>query len=299
MELYMKLGLREISSIINTMAKYKVDGIEFANGSFELNGIKYDYLLDDNNLILKSSDGRSMNIIIDADTKEFKDYLNRPIKVVSHEVNINYYLPNGDTINLNNSLGLEEGYRGFDGVQRHDLISGMRNSLVGKDGKVKSSFSINLDTVYLDDEHKKYSFGVDGISYDNKVVSLDGNELLAINANKLDDINEMKTFSGSREKFILSRIIHADRDLHPITKRIIEEETFKKIDRIEKEAEEIRSFDADEVKKLRKVISMRNDMMKNFNKNVFVEKELSELEKHFNKEYSKQKDIKIKKYTRI
>ena len=299
MELYIKLGLKEIASLVNTMAKYKENGIEYANGSFELNGIKYDYLFDDNNLMLKSSDGKSMNIIINADTKEFKDYLNRNIRVVSHEVDINYYLPNGEIINLNNSLGLNEGYRGFDGVQRHDLISGMRNSLIGKDGKVKSSFSINLDTVYLDDEHKKYSFGVDGISYDNKVVSLDGNKLLVINDNKLDEINELSSFNGTKEKFVLSRIIHADRDLHPITKRIIEDETFKKIDRIEKEAEAVRSFDEDEVKKIRKVISMRNDMMKNFDKNVFEEKELGELEKHFNKEYSKQKDTKIKKYSRI
>lgn len=299
MELFTKLGIKEIAGIIDTMAKYKMDGTRFTKDSFELDGIKYDYLLDDNNLVVKSSDGRSMNIIINAETKEFKynNYTNA--KVLTSELNINYYMPTGDVINLykDNIAVREEGYKGFEGIPRHEIIHGMKTFLIGKDGKAKSRFNLELNEVYLDDEYKTYNFGPDGISFDNRLVTLDGKELLVINNQKIKDLDEMVSFNGAKEKFILSRIIHSDRDLHPYTKRIIEDETFKKIDIKNKEVEDVKKFYDEDARKLRKVIAMRNEMIDNVEKYTYKEKEIEALDKSFRDNYKKDKDIKIKKYT--
>ena len=285
MELFVKLGLKEVAGIVSTMAECKENGVEFSKGSFSNRGTKYEYLLDDNNLIIRSSDGRSMNIIINAEEKEFVDYRNRKTRVLNHEVNLFYYMPDGKIINLNKEVGLQEGYKGFYGIPRDEIYHGAKVFLLNKDGEIDARYSVSLDTVYLDDKHKKYEFGKDGISYGNKTVSLDGDELLVMNNRKVENVNELMSYDGSKEKFVLARLMHSDRDVHPITKKIIEEDTFKKIDAKHAEIEEIKEFYDKGIYEVRNAIGLRNSMMNYVEKYTFGEDELGLLEAKFRKDY--------------
>lgn len=213
MELFIDLGLKEIASIIQILGESTdlEDFIETVN----VNGNDIRIIKDDNSVIINSLDGRNMSISIDYSEEETALYYKKAT-FINHKVNIIYYLDDGSQIELSNNIPLERGYKGFTNVQRHDLMKGLKCKYISNDGK-EASFTLDLNKICLKDNNKVYEFTDKGIVCGNKVVSLDGNDLLTVSGTEVPEIKTLTSFDVEKEKEKIENIINTTEELHSFT----------------------------------------------------------------------------------
>ncbi len=274
MELFIKLGLKEIASIIQTLGETH-DVSDFSD-VFEINGKQYHIMKEKDELIITTQDGRNMCIGINYNERKGKDFQNRDVTFTKHEAEIDYYLDDGSSINLKNQLPLSRGYEGFTSVQRHDLLSGLVCKYYNQNGEPVSSFTIGLNKLCLNGSKKVYEFTDEGILCGNKLVSLEGDKLLSISGSEVPELSLMESFDIEQEKEKISRFAESDESLHPFTKEALQDAT-RLLDRKNRRVKEVCRFYDEELKELRTAIAIRHNINSLIDEDVIRPDELEEI----------------------
>ena len=266
MELFVDLGLKEIASIVGKMGltteldEMHVDGLE-------LNGVKYSYDKNGNEMTITDSLGNITKVRINYEEEHTKDAFNRDITYLKHEVGIDYVLPSGEIIRLENSIPLDKGYEAFENVHRHDLLKDLRTKYLDKEGKEIASFSLDLDEICLKENNVKYIFDKDGIKYNNVVLSVDGDTLVSLSGNPIPSKDLVLSYNLGEEKEKINRIIKENKDLHPFTIEELED-TSRKMERRDRFVKRIIEFYDEDTKHVRDAIKVRQNLIDNLSKNV-------------------------------
>lgn len=173
---------------------------------------------------------------------------------LNHSVAINYCLEDGSRLELTNNLSLDEGYGGFSDVQRHDLLDGLKTKYYDQEGKEAAFFSRELERVHLTGNNITYEFTDEGIICGNKKVTLDGEELL------FESRKEVENFDVVKEKNRIEKFIQDNGDMHKYTREALEK-SLKHLDKKAAYTKEIASFYNDDIKNVRRAISIRNKVL--------------------------------------
>lgn len=253
----------------------------FVEGKVTDGNLEVNYSKNGNSMTITTNDGRKMCIAIDASTKIGKDSRNNVVRYVTHDVFMDYSIRDGSSLVLSNSLALPEGYDGFEGVQRHDLKDGLRTKFVDKDGKEEATFNLDLTKVCLIKNNRVYEFTKDGILYGNKLISLDGDKLLAISGFDTPSLETAKSYNSEEEKAKVRKVIE-EGNFHPFTVNALEG-TIRELDKQKRYASGIIDFYENDLGDIRKVIAIRSKIMDSLEKGFIGEKELSLVDKDFSK----------------
>ena len=262
MELFLDLGLREISSIINVMGvTTEIDQLHADN--LEHNGVLYSYDKNGNNVEISDSLGNKTKISINCRTGEEENPFTHALEMHDyHDIAIEYLLKDGSKITLEKTVGLNPGYESFENVRRHDLLHDLKTCYVDKEGKEVASFNLSLDTICLKDPIEKVDFTKDGIKCGNKIVSLEGNSLLSLNGEEIPNKNIFESFNIKEEQEKIKRIIDENKDLHPFTMEVLEDAS-RKLDRKERYVKDILDFYDKDINNIRKAIDTKNKIEEN------------------------------------
>ena len=279
MENFIKLGLQEITSIMGTLGR--TTDIDSLRKEYVVDGITYTCNKDGNNLVIASSDGRVMSIGIRAYTHIDNKDPNRTIKYAHHEANIDYYLSNGEKINLYNDFGLPEGYEQYENIARHDLMRGIVNTYVDGNGRKLATFDLDANTITLTN-HKKFEFTPEGIKYENKLLSLDGRELVLIGNEKASSREEAERFDLDEEKKMIDSFIEGY-DLHAYSKEVLRDATVS-LERKNSYAKEITRFYNEDLKDVRKAINIRTKINRAFDNDIVTHEALYPISIQFHKD---------------
>ena len=162
MEFFIKVGLKEIANIVQTLA----DSIDSDNirDFVEVDGKELTYYKSNYELAISSNDGRNMNIHIVCKDRDVTDFLGRKNTVKDHFVFTTYYPADGNKILLKSTIPkYDEGYEGFRDVQRHDLMTGFEAVFFNNKGYAEAWFDPNLDKILPSDNNQKILFSKEGI----------------------------------------------------------------------------------------------------------------------------------------
>lgn len=287
MELFIDLGLKEIASIIQTLGEATnlddfIDNINTDKSDIRI-------IKDGNSIIINSLDGRNMSISIDYSEEETALYYKKAT-FINHKVNIIYYLDDGSQIELSNNIPLERGYKGFTNVQRHDLMKGLKCKYISNDGQ-ESSFTLDLNKICLKDTNKVYEFTDEGITCGNKVVSLDGNDLLTVSGAEVPEIKTLTSFDVEEEKEKIEKIIKTTEELHSFTIEALKDAE-RLLDRRERYVKELFDFyNKGDFSAVRKAIDVRNKIMDAVNYEIIKPNELEAINNKLREKYLSKKKV--------
>ena len=274
MELFIKLGLKEIAEIIQTLgASHHISDY---SGLIEVNGKQYHIMKEKNELIITTQDGRNMCIGINYEEKYIKGYQDKDMVFTKHQAEVDYYFNDGSSVNLKNQMELGRGYDGFRSVQRHNLMNGLGCKYYNQNGEPVASFNLGLEKICLNGSKKVYEFTKDGIVYGNKLVSLDGDKLLLLSGSEVPGIEAMETFDVDKEKEKIRAFADESVELHPFTKEALEDAT-RLLDRKDRKVQEVLKFYEEDLKELRKAIAIRNKIEFLTNEDVIRPEELEDV----------------------
>ena len=259
METFVKFGLKEVANIIGLLGK-STDVKELDVKDIEIDGKKYGYYKIGNALVIYDESGKSVKIKVNHTQEKTKDYKNMDVIYDVHEVFMDYQLENGDIISLKNQIALDGGYEAFENVQRHDLLSGLGLKYVDRTGKKLASFSIGVDKVCLGEEKKIYEFNYDGIVCGNRLLSLEGDKLLSIGGSEVPSREEVESFNIDEQRDIIDNFLVEAKGLHPFTREVIED-AYRKLDRKDRYAKDIKEFYTKDINEIREVIAVRQKIM--------------------------------------
>ena len=262
MELFTKLGLKEICYIVNKMGL--TTEVEFAVEDLNINGKRYRYEKKGNMVLITDEDNRQMRIGINYKELPSEDYLGNHIIFTNHEISIDILLENGEYINLYNNIGLPRGYKSFENVQRHDLMSGLVTKYCDKKGNKIASFSLGLDKICLG-EHDVYEFTDEGILTNRKLVSKDGKTLMAISGVPVPPRETIESFDVEIEKARIDHIIATNPGLHEFTIEALED-TKRMLDRRDRYVEDNKEFYQRGILETQKAIIVRDKLISGIDK---------------------------------
>ena len=255
METFVKLGLKEIASIIGLLGK-NTDLNELSVNDINVDGKKYSYYKLGNALVINDENKKEVRIKVKHTQEKTKDYKNMDVIYDNHEVFIDYQLENGDIISLKNQIPLDGGYEAFENVQRHDLLHGLSLKYVDRTGKKLASFSVGVDKVCLGEDKKIYEFNDNGIVCGNRLLTIDGDKLLSISGSEVPSKEEVDSFDINEQKEIINEFLENAKGLHPFTRETLED-ACRKLDRKERYAKDIKEFYSKDIKETREAIEVR------------------------------------------
>ena len=286
MELFNILSLKEIADIISTLGESHRN-IYHMCGTIRLEDKVIFYENKDNELSIQSSTGEKTKIRISFSSKETEDYNGRKITFLSHECFIDYYLHDGSVISLYNQLSLPNGYEGFENVQRHDLLKGLRVKYYDKDG-IEGAVPLTSD-IYISvsankiclDGNKIFEFTEEGIKYGNKLITLDGDKLVLSGAPSLENA---ESFDLEKEKERIEKFAKMDCDIHPFTKEVLETATIRELTRKQRTADSVKTFYEEDIKDVRRAIKIRTDFIRDIENGILSSEELEQVARQFRQE---------------
>ena len=285
MELFNILSLKEIADIISTLGESHRN-IYHMCGTIRLDNKVIFYENKDNELSIQSSTGEKTKIRISFSSKETEDYNGRKITFLSHECFVDYYLRDGSVISLYNQLSLPNGYDGFESVQRHDLLKGLRVKYYDKDG-IEGAVPLTSD-IYISvsankiclDGNKIFEFTEEGIKYGNKLITLEGDKLVLSGAPSLESA---ESFDLEKEKERIRKFAEMDSDIHPFTRDALEIAT-RELSRKQRTADSVKAFYEKDIKDVRRAIKIRADFIRDIENGIFSSEELEQVARQFRQE---------------
>ena len=160
MEVFMKLGLKEVANIIKTLGVSTE--IPYMHGGMYVNGKLHIYEKKGNTLTIKTEEGKSVSVAVDCSVEEHTDKHGNHYELPKHQVYFEYGLSNGQLLAFSKVLPLDGYYEGFEDVNRHDLLTGTTTSYVDQDGRDVASFSTELTNIQLAKSENTFVFGLNG-----------------------------------------------------------------------------------------------------------------------------------------
>lgn len=290
METFVKLCLKEISSIVGTLGRST--DTNYLKDEVEIGCKKYTYRKNGNSLTISDNNKDLLAISINASVENELNEMNREEEKVKHEVNVDFFLDDGSRIHLYNDIPLEAGYDSFENVQRHILMKGLSIKYYDKDNQELASTGIDLEKVCLKEVDKVFEFTDDGILSGNRIITLDGSTLVSVSGNDAPSYDDAKEFNLESEREKIANIIKANPDLHPFTKEALEDAARKLASR-ERKAKEIVNYYNEDIGVLRKAISVRNKMINGINSIPLKDDELSLIERDLRSKTIKQNVQKV------
>ena len=264
MELFTKLGLKEICYIVNQLGLST--NMEFLHGSnIVVNGRTYNYEKRGNSVFITDSVGNCVKVAVKYTEEPTKDHYGRDVIYVKHEISADYALPNGELINIYNNISLDRGYEAFENVQRHDLMHGLRLSHINDNQECDATFSLGLDRVCLQENNQIYEFNENGIVAGRRILSEDGSSLVSVSGVDAPAKELIYSFDMDEEQKKLDRIIEENTDLHPFTKEVLEE-TKRLLVRRGRYIADYRNYYDFDINEARKAMNIRNRLIGEFNK---------------------------------
>lgn len=261
MELFIDLGLKEIASIINIMGKS--ENIDKLNGEvYSDDGTKYSYEKNGNEFRIFSDNGKETKIKINCERVPWENLYGKEYIRSKHEVFISYKLDNGNSIDLYNDISLHNEYTGFEDVTRHDLMYALSCKYCSY-GDEEASFSLGLDRLCFKNNGKtddSYEFTENGIKNGNKIITVDGDKLVSLKGSDVPSLDVLKSFDLEKEKEKLEKILNDSNDLHPFTIEAVGD-ALRKLDCKKRYAEDIINYYDADMRKVKKAISLRNNIM--------------------------------------
>ena len=255
--MFVRLGLKEVADVIKTLGISS--DIMYLHGNIDVNGKLYIYEKKGNQLTITGEDGKSVTIGINYSEEKAKDYQNRDVLYLKHEVSIDYKLEDGHHITFYRDIPLERGYESFENVNRHDLLSGVKTGYVGKDGE-EASFSVGLNKVCFNGSKKVYEFTSDGIICGNRLITVDGGQLVSISGEVTPGLDEAKSFDLIKERAKIENFLKSGVQLHPFTREMLKD-AYRKLDRKDRYAKDIIHYYDEEIGEVRKALEVRNNII--------------------------------------
>ena len=287
MEAFEKLGLKEVAGLIGILGKnHDIDKID--KTEIIINDRKYYYSKNGDSLLIESEDGKALEVSVKSTETEGVDYQNRKVVYQKHEVDARYYLKENETIRIHNEIPLYGDYEAFENVQRHDLMRGLSYKYSDRYGKDIATFQSDVDRICLNGDNTIYEFTDNGITFGNKLVTLDGNNLLSISGEEAPSIHDIYSFDLEKERTKVGKILEDNQNLHPFTRELIEE-AYRKLDRKERYAKNIESFYLKDIKNVRKAISIRNYLMHSIENELIPNEDLNLIEQRIRKDLLQKK----------
>ena len=275
MELFIDLGLKEIAGIINRMAR--TGNIDNVNGEvYSEDGTKYSYEKNGNEFRIFSDDGKETKVKINSERIPWNNIFGDEVVRNKNKVYISYKLDDENSINLYNDISLHNDYIGFEDVARHDLMYGLSCKYSSSD-KEKASFSLGLEMLCLKDgkSDETYEFTNNGIRNGNKIITIDGDNLVSLKGNDVPSLDVLKSFDLDKEQEKLKKFLNDNKDLHPFTREAIEDAS-RKLGCKKRYAEDIINYYDEDMKKVKKAISLRNNIIDSV-KSKIIDKDVLDL----------------------
>ena len=256
---YDKLGFSEIAQLVGQLGlttnikKMFIDNIE-------VDGKKYTYEKTGNQLRIRDENGKGVDILIDysKETKEKDDMTTETI--MKHEVFIDYLLASGNLLSFYNNIGLYEGYRTFENVARDSLVRGIRTFYCDQDGKELANFSGGDKKICLKDTGHTFEFTDKGIEWDKKVVSADGNVLISIKDEPVENIEDYYSFDIEKERVIFKDIIEQFKEkAHKFTLEELET-ILTRLERRDRNVKGVIEICEKDLPEARRAIQIRNEV---------------------------------------
>ncbi len=263
MELFIKLGLKEICYIVNRMGL--TTDVEYLEGNLEVDGIKYHYEKRGNEVVIADENNKKVRVGINYTEEPTKDNYGRTVVYVKHEISVDYSLENGEYLNLYNNISLDLGYESFENVQRHDLMSGLRTRFFSNKGEEVASLSIGLDKICLAGSNQIYEFNDGGILVGRKFISEDGQTLISISGVETPAKELIDSFDVEKEKAKIDRIINESSDLHPFSIESLEDAK-RLLDRRERYVKDINDYYNKDIENVKKAIAVRERIISSLEK---------------------------------
>lgn len=160
MEVFMKLGLKEVANVIKTLGVSTE--IPYMHGNVDVDGKLHIYEKKGNRLTITSEEGKYVGVEVDCQVVERRDIHGNSFELPQHKVYFEYGLANGQLLAFSKELVLDGLYEGFEDVNRHDLLTGTDTRYVDRDGNDVASFSTELTNIQLPNSENTYIFGLNG-----------------------------------------------------------------------------------------------------------------------------------------
>lgn len=258
MELFTKLGLKEVADIVGTLGRHT--DVECAQGTVEVDGKRYFYEKDGNKLSIIDSEGKKVKIGINYSEETYKDEYQRDIHVLKHEVKAKYTLPNGDSIRLYNNVGLNPGYEAFENVQRHDLMRGISMKYCSATGEEVASFSLGLERVCKAGTKTMFDFEDNTIKVGNRTVSMDGKTLLAIGGSPVPSKKVAEDFNIKEAETKIQKFLDMTPELHEFARTEVED-AMRKLTKWKRYADSILEFYKEDSAPIQEIVEIRNRLI--------------------------------------
>jgi hypothetical protein len=159
-EVFMRLGLKEVSYVIKTLGVS--DEISDLHGNVMVGDKLYIYEKKGNTLVISGEDGRRLTVAVNVDVKERLDKDGNCYELPKHQVFFEYGLANGEALAFTKELALVGAYEGFEDVNRHDLLTGAKTGYYNAKGEKVASFSTEVRAINLANSDKTFIFEVVG-----------------------------------------------------------------------------------------------------------------------------------------
>lgn len=187
-EVFMKLGLKEVSYVIKTLGIS--DEISDLHGNVMVGNKLYIYEKKGNTITISSEEGKSLTVAVDVKVEEHLDKNGNYYVLPKHKVFFEYGLANGEALAFTKELPLEGMYEGFEDVNRHDLLTGAKTGYYNVVGEKVASFSTEVRAINLENSDSTYIFENAGREMPVRVrhgemnfIELDGTNAEALKAN--------------------------------------------------------------------------------------------------------------------
>ena len=186
-----------------------------------------------------------------------------------------YFLENGTHLTVEKSI--------FDKDAEFKEIDLANESIryIDHMGRQQATAQVPLDTLCLEGDATIYEFTPEGVKYNNRLASHDGNVLLSIHGNPVPRRNEYLTFDKKKQKDILDLIIEDNpTSLHAYTKALIIKAQGD-LDKIDRDITKYEEYYTKDVKQVRAAIAIRNYMASAVDSLIISPDALAQVENRF------------------
>lgn len=279
MELFTQLGLKEVASIAGTLG-VSTDVLSLQD-TIEVNGKRYYYEKEGNKLTILGDGGKKFTIEIDYSSRRGKDYQDRDVVYLSHELKSKFTFPNGEGIILYNDISLNPGYEAFENVQRHNLMDGLKTTYTDETGTTIASFPLGLNKIHLLSNDTAYEFTDKGIITGNRTITVEGDKLISISGEEVPEFDELKSFDLESERAKIENFMQTT-DLHSFTKEILEDAK-RKLESKGRYTKKVIDYYGNDLKQVQRAVAVREKIEKGIQEGIISPEVLDAVGTHLRK----------------
>ena len=271
---------------LNELVELEYADIDLAQVKFTKDGKEITASKVDNAFTINSSDDRSFIVLVNASKEEVEKDDRKEI-YLSHDVIANYWLNADKALQLHSNIGLDEGYKPFTNIMRHDLFQKYGMSVYNSEGKVEGSISTTFNDVRIDDNPETFHFEKDNIETHDFKLTGDGKEIIEYRGEPIPSKEVVDSFDADN-LIKKARILRMTDSFAPIDNEV-EDAIIRRIESKKVYFDGIKEYYKNGVKDTEKAIKLRNDVLNGYS-NFITSEELKESAKALGEELAKRRE---------